>query len=260
MRSLGIVIILLLGVAVNASAQDVVKWVFTNYPPANFQTQDNEFSGFFHDIVIEVFNKGLGIGVAIEIYPWKRCQAMVKNGSADIMVTIPTSDRLAYAVTHSRPIWIKRRILYTYHNHPDLANIQQLNSLAAIKNGGYRVVSYLGNGWIEKAVMGIDIPVVFATSVDGMYRMLAAQRGDLIIEEKSLAAPRIAEQRLSGKIIETSGVGSESGFHILIGKQSRFAHLIARVDREVETMRRSGRLDQIVQRYTTKASLSEGSN
>lgn len=40
-----------------------------------------------------------------------------------------------------------------------------------------------------KEVRGIGIPVTFATTVDNMYRMLAAKRGDLIIEEKFLAAP-----------------------------------------------------------------------
>ena len=231
------------------SAQDAVKWVFTNYPPANFQTEDGHVNGFFHDIVVEVFDKGLGIHVEIAVYPWKRCQSMVKEGTADIMVTIPTPERLEYAVTHNRPIWTKRRILYTYHDHPKIHDIQRINGLGAIRSGGYKVISYLGNGWVEKEVQGIGIPVTYATTVDGMYLMLAAKRGDLIIEEKSLAAPRITEQGLSERIDETIGVGSESGFHILISKKSPAAGLISRIDKEIESMRSRGRLDQIFAVY-----------
>jgi polar amino acid transport system substrate-binding protein len=248
MKSLCI-ITLLLSLSMPVSGQDAVKWVFTNYPPANFQTEDGHFKGFLHDIVIEVFDQGLGIHVDIAVYPWKRCQSMVKEGAADIMVTIPTPERLKYAVTHNRPVWTKRRILYTYRDHPRSHDIQLLNGLDAVRSGGYRVISYLGNGWVEKEVQGLGITVAYATTVDGMYRMLAAKRGDLIIEEKSLAAPRITEQGLSEAIVETSGVGSESGFHILISKKSPCAAMISRIDQEVESMRSRGRLNQIFTAY-----------
>jgi polar amino acid transport system substrate-binding protein len=248
MKSPGIVI-LLLCLAMPASGQDQVKWVFTDYPPANFQTEDGRFKGFLHDIVLEVFNRGLGMDVDIGVFPWKRCQSMVKAGSADIMVTIPTPERLEYTLTHSRPVWTKRRILYAYPGHPKIEEINRLNGLAAIKNGGFRVISYIGNGWTTREVEGIGIAVIYATTVEGMYRMLAAKRGDLIIEEKSLAAPRITDQGLSEKIMETRGIGSESGFHILIGKQSPHAGLISRIDEEIEAMRSSGRLGQILADY-----------
>jgi polar amino acid transport system substrate-binding protein len=231
------------------SQEDVVKWVFTDYPPANFRTEEGNFSGFFYDIVMEAFQRRLGLRVDIAVYPWKRCQRMVKSGEADIMVTIPTPDRKKYSVTHSRPIWVKRRILYTFQEHPRIDEIHLLNGLASIKEGGYRVISYIGNGWTEKDVQGIGIPVTFATTVDNMYRMLAAKRGDLIIEEKVLAAPHIVELRLSGKIVETNGVGSESGFHILIGKKSVYASLISTLDREIEDMRKRGRLEDIFRSY-----------
>lgn len=232
-----------------ARSQDAVKWVFTDYPPANFRTEEGNFSGFLHDIVMEVFQKRLGLHVDIAIYPWKRCQRMVKSGEADIMVTIPTPERKKYSVTHSRPIWIKRRILYTFREHPRIHEINRLNGLASIKKGGYRVISYLGNGWTEKEVQGVGIPVSFATTVDSMYRMLASKRGDLIIEEKALAAPHILDLGLSEKIVGTTGVGSESGFYILIGKKSVYAPLISSLDREIEDMRKQGRLEDIFRSY-----------
>jgi len=243
------IIMLLLSLSMPVSAQDTVKWVFTNYPPANVQTQGGHFKGFLHDIVVEVFAEGLNVKVDIAVYPWKRCQAMVKDGTADIMVTIPTPERLEYAVTHTRPIWIKRRILYTYRDHPKIHDIQRLSGLPSIKSGGYTVISYIGNGWVENDVEGVGIAVNYATTVDGMYRMLAAKRGDIVIEEKSLAAPRIAEQGLSERIVETDGIGSESGFHILISKKSSYAALVSRIDREVESTRSRNRLKQIFSNY-----------
>jgi len=249
MKKLAILLIVL-GAACPALGQDSVKWVFTNYPPANFQMATGRYSGFLHDMVLELFQERLGLPVDIATFPWKRCQLMVKQGKADIMVTIPTPERLEYALTHIRPIWIKRRVLYTYHGHPRIKEIQRIHGIKAIKEGGYRVVSYLGNGWTEKKVEDFGIPVVYSSTVAGMYRMLAAKRGDLIIEEKGLATPQITHQGLSGKIEATTGIGSESGFHILIGKKSPHANLISKLDREVEAMRNQGRLEQILDQYS----------
>ena len=240
---------LLLAVSHPACSQETAKWVFTNYPPANFQTSEGGFSGFLHDIVLAAFEERLGIGIDIAVLPWKRCQAMVEDGSADLMVTIPTRQRLIYAVTHDRPIWEKRRILYTYRNHPKMVDIHRLDGLAAIKTGGYTVISYLGNGWVKSEVEGLGIKVVYATTVEGMYRMLSAERGDLIIEEQSLATPLIANLALDETIVETDGIADVSGFNILISKKSPYAVMISRLNREIEVMRASGEIDRILARY-----------
>lgn len=240
---------LILAVSVSAHAADSIKWVFTSYPPANYRTADGAFTGFFHDIVIEAFQRRLGLAVDITEFPWKRCQAMVKNGTADVMITIPTPERLAYAVTHERPIWTKRRILYTYRDHPRMADIDGINGLPAIDTAGYSVVSYLGNGWVESTVKPAGIPVLFATTVNGMYRMLAAQRGDLIIEEERLATRQIRDLGLTGAIVPTRGIASESGFFIMIGKRSPYAALMPRLEATIEKMRAEGQIDRILARY-----------
>ena len=75
-------------------------------PASQFPDRGRRCRGFSHDIVVELFDWELSIRVAITVYPWKRCQAMVR----DIVVTLPAAERLKYAITHDRPIWTKRRI------------------------------------------------------------------------------------------------------------------------------------------------------
>lgn len=243
------VFLLLLGITPCAHAQDTAKWVFTDYPPANYQLPNGQHAGYLHDIVIDVFEKRLGIKVHIDVMPWKRCQVMVADGTADLMVTIPTPQRQTYTVTHENPIWIKRRILFTYRNHPRFDTIDRLNGLAQIKNDGYTVISYLGNDWAQNTFQHAGITILYATTVEGMYRMLSAQRGDLVVEERGLALPRIQALGLAETVVETGGIASESGFHILISKKSPFAALIPRLNREIEAMRASGDLDRITGHY-----------
>ena len=226
-----------------------MKWVFTDYPPANYRNAEGLYTGFLHDFVIAVFEKRLGITIEIETFPWKRCQVMVQNGAADLMVTVPTPQRLEYTVTHRNPIWTKRRILFTYRGHPRIDSINRISGLAAIKDGGYTVLSYIGNGWVENTLQRTGIAVFYATTVEGMYRMLSGRRGDLVVEEKSLALPRIKALGLTDSIVETDGIASESGFHILISKKSDCASMISRIDQEIEKMRTGGEIDHIIHRY-----------
>ena len=238
-----------LSIATASYGGDVALWVFTNYPPANYQNADGHYTGFLHDIVVDVFEKRLGVTVNIATFPWKRCQSMVKNGSADLMVTIPTPERLEYCVTHDNPIWTKRRILFTYGGHPRIDSINRISGLSEIKGGGYTVISYIGNGWVQDTLQSKGVPVLYATTVEGMFRMLSGKRGDLIVEEKSLALPLIKKLGFSNTIVETDGVASESGFHILISKKSVYAKMISRINLEIEKMRKSGEIDRIIDRY-----------
>ena len=230
--------------------RDVAIWVFTDYPKANYRNAEGQYSGFLHDIVIDVFEKRLGIAVDIAIFPSKRCQAMVKYGSADLMVTVPTTQRLEYTVTHDKPIWTKRLILFTYSGHPRIDSINRISGLTEIKDGGFTVISYIGNGWVENTLQSAGIPVLYATTVAGMYRMLSGRRGDLVVVEKSLALPLIKTWGFSDTIVETDGVASESGFHILISKKSKYAKMISRINLEIEKMRERGEIDTIIRRYS----------
>lgn len=247
--SMILVAVLVFAGPTTGSAEQAVHWVFTDYPPANYVGESGKPAGFFCDMVMEALEKRMGQTVVFSVFPWKRCQAMVRDGQADMMVTIPTPERLAYAVTHAHPLWIKKRILYTYRGHTDQPRLDALKGLAAIRAAGYTVVSYLGNGWVKSAVEKSGIDVQYANSVESMYRMLASRRADLIIEEETLAAPRIQALGLKDKIVPTLGVGSQSGFHILIGKRSPCTAFMPRLEAVLEDMAADGTLARILDRY-----------
>lgn len=124
-----------------------------------------------------------------------------------------------------------------------------ISSLDDIRRGRYQVVSYLGNEWIKSAVEAMGIHVQYANSVEGMYRMLASRRAELIIEEASLASPRIQQLNLAGKIIRTNGVGSESGFHLLIGKRSPFVQVMPHLEATLTAMEHDGTIATILEKY-----------
>ncbi len=83
-----------------------------------------------------------------------------------------------------------------------------------------------------------------------MYKMLALQRGDIIIEEKSLVdAELLKDRHLKESIVLTTGIGSTLGFHILIGKESEYASIIDELNTIIDEMLRDGTIAKILTEY-----------
>ncbi|MBB6480669.1 substrate-binding periplasmic protein [Spirochaeta isovalerica] len=234
----------------NLSGEETIQWVFTDYEPANFVDEKGNYAGFLYEITIEALENRMGIPVKISIYPWPRCQHLVKEGDCDIMITIPTRERLEYTIPTELPVWIKRRLIYTYINHEELETINRLDGFSDIKMAGYSVISYIGNDWIKEYVVDdFHIPVEYAKTVEGMYRMLSAKRGDLVIEEKSIAHSNIKNLGLTELIVETEGVANESHFHLLISKQSSFRNIISELNSVLNDMWEDGTIQKILSKY-----------
>ncbi len=227
-----------------------IKWATVDYPPAYYKTTNKKVKGYLYEIAIEALEKRLNIPVSITFFPWKRSQLMVKTGKYDMLFTIATTERLQYTVTHKKPAWVKKRIMYTYKGHPRIEEIHNLKGLESLKKTDFALLSYLGNGWM-KAVFdkGAGISVDYATKIEFMYKMLAAKRGDIIIEQPSLAVPNIKRLKLTDKVVETRGIGMESDFHILIGKKSKYSYIIPKLNKVIEKMWRDGTISKILKKY-----------
>lgn len=244
-----LVLIILISYQSKLFAVEPIKWVFTNYPPANYQTETGEFKGFLYDIAIEAFEKRLNIPLQISVFPWTRCQLLVKSGEYDMMLTIPTPERLEYSVTTKKPVWLKKRLIYTYAGHPKMEEFNSINGLKAVKEKGYTILSYLGNGWAERNLERAGIPIIYSNEVEGMYKMLARRRADIIIEEPSIARPSINRLNLNTKIIVTRGVGATSNFNFLIGKKSQHVGILETLNRIVNEMWEDGTIKEIISKY-----------
>lgn len=229
------------------SAQ-AVTYVYTEYYPANYLDSEGKPAGFFVEIVTEAFTR-LGVPVLIKVYPWRRCQSLVESGKADLITTIPTNQRLAYSIPVKTPIWIKQYRIYTWAEHPEAARMDTVTGLLDLGRLGLTVISYLGNSWSDTALKGKGITVVDATSVEGMFKMLQARRGDIVIDDPILVDPALKALELDGKIVPTKGVVEESSFHLLISRKSPYVILTEDLDRTLTEMWTDGTIPRILERY-----------
>lgn len=228
--------------------QKVMRIDYPDFWPFFTRQENGEMTGFFFEIVTTALSE-MGIESRWEVYPWGRCQANVRSGEADAMITVPTDERLEYTETHTDPFYRKELRIFTYAQHPRLSLIEKIKTTGDILSADLSVITYLGNGWSEKnlAVQGIRTEVT--AQLVNVWRMLAHKRGDIVIEWPGAAWPDIRRAGVEKEIILT-GVSLESmPFHLLVRKGSPHVGRLAEFNRIVLRMQEDGTVRRIVNSY-----------
>lgn len=222
---------------------------YPDFYPFFTQKDNGEMTGFFYEIISEALDKRIGVAVHWRPMPWKRCQEEVRAGRYDAMVTVPTPERLTYCRTHEDPFYLKKMTLFTYAGHPDLDRIQSIRSFRDIKDMGYSVVTYSGNGWHDKHISSLGIPSWETSEVHNVWKMLAARRGDLVIEWPPGVRLGMEKSGVTDKIIDTGITLESMPFHLMIYNGSGYTHILNRFNRTIKEMAGDGTMTDILGAY-----------
>ena len=226
-----------------------LKIAYPDFYPFFSETRQGRLTGFFYEIVTEAIQQRMGIPVEWTQMPWKRCQFQVQAGTYDAMITVPTEERLVYSVTHPTPFYKKEIRLFTYSGHKRLAEIEAIRTIADIQQGGFSVITYSGNSWNANNIERIGIPTIDTSEVHNVWKMLAAERGDLVIEWPVGARAGIEQAGAAAGIIETDVALEAMPFHLLIGKKSEYRDIIDEFNIVIEKMLEDGSITDIVSKY-----------
>lgn len=232
-----------------AGAGRPLRIAYPEFWPFFFRTQDGSMDGFFHDIVTEALERRLGVPLVWECYPWVRCQERVRQGESDAMITVPTAERARYTVTHKTPLYLKTHVLFTYAGHPRLERILALGGIEDIRAAGFRVITYVGNGWSRTHLAGAGVEVLEAPSRDAVWRMLAARRGDLVAECPVAACMTLRGLVPEGAVVQTPVVLETLPFHLLVGKNSPLASFLPQLSDILRAMHADGSMERILSSY-----------
>lgn len=233
----------------NANSRDALKIAYPNFYPFFEETESGGTRGFFYDIILYAYEKRMNIKTEWASYPWKRCQAYVKSGHFDAMITVPTKNRLNYSKTHKEPFYIKKLKIFTYKNHEQWNKIQRIQSVEDIKNDGLSIITYAGNGWHKQKISIYGIPTFETPEVDLIWKMLAAKRGDIVIEWPVGAYSGIKRMKVSDKIVETDAELESMPFHLMIGNQSKYVHTLPLFNQIIKDMISDGTMEEILSTY-----------
>ncbi len=224
------------------------------YWPVIYRGEDGKPAGIFNDIMTEVF-KRLGIPLKKAVYPWKRAQAMVRNGQADGMVTVYTEDRKKFTVA-TDPIWEIGETLFFRRDNPKACRILKINSFDDLR--GLKLVDTQGSGWTSANYKAHGIEdVIWVPTVDSAFAMLAKGRADVFImfdlnaynilaKKKATSSPLAEGYR---NIVAIMPTFKKLPFRLLIRKDSPYAGRVEDINRVLKAMREDGTYERIRQKY-----------
>jgi polar amino acid transport system substrate-binding protein len=241
--------ILLLVMPPVVKAQTVLRMAYPNFPPFHWADENGEMRGFFYEIITEAIEKRMGLKVIWTAYPWPRCQENIKAGKEDAILTVPTEERAAYTVTHEDPFYEKTLHLFTYMDHPKMAEIEKIKKIKDLKKGNFSVITYIGNGWHQEHVASLGIKTYETAYLKNVWKMLSEKRGDTVIEWPPGAWPDIRRVGVSANIVDTNIILGKMPFHVLVRKSSSWVTLLSDFNRTIKEMKKDGTLPSILLKY-----------
>jgi polar amino acid transport system substrate-binding protein len=232
-----------------ATSQNALTIAYPKFYPFFAKVKNENIEGFFYEIIMEAVENRMGIHTQWFQMPWKRCQNQVRSGKFDAMITVPTAERLAYCDTHPDPFFVKELKIFTYNGHKRIDEIQKIGSLTDIKKGGYTVITYSGNGWHKDNITALGIPFFETSEVHNVWKMLAARRGDLVIEWPVGVETALDKDGMTDKIVETRVSLESMPFHLLVNTQSGYKHILVEFNGIIKQMLDDGTINKIIRKY-----------
>jgi polar amino acid transport system substrate-binding protein len=206
-------------------------------------------AGLLIDVLDEVF-KQLKMPYAVRTFPWARAQATVKAGDADFLVTVPTEERMQYAEASDLPVYLFSMQIVALKDNPRLEEIKKIKSAQDILAMNLVPITNIGNGWHKANIDDLGIHTMYGSKDESSLRMLAARRGDIVIDSATMLTMEIKRLGLTKEIVATGAPFAPLKFHFLISKKSKYLYLLPRINQAIATLTKNGTLEKIAAKYT----------
>lgn len=228
-----------------------VRFAATEAPPFLIAdpTQPSGIRGLYADILNDVIGRRMGLSWTGALLPWKRAQGEVQSGNADLTITVPTEERLAYAIPSNRPVFEAYLHVYTYKGHPKLKEIRKIRSAEDIRRLGLVPVTNLGNNWHQEQIDAAGVQTHYAPADENIARFLAAHRADIMIDLPLTMDPKIRELGLAQNLEKTPARFGPIRFHILVSRKSSFAASMEALNAAVNQFIQDGSRERTAAKY-----------
>ena len=194
--------------------------------PIDYRDDTGQFIGIFEDIFFELFENKLNLQTEIIRQPWNRSQMDVRNGKADMLITVPTSERLEYTTQVPTPFFSIEFHLLIPKNHPKYDELSQVSTIDEILQSDITLVSTFGNGWYESTVKAAGVKTEYVKTDEQQIKFLLAGRADALIDFPVTMEPLLNKLDKNNQLVFTNAIFSKTDLHILVGKQSHWSDFV----------------------------------
>ncbi len=233
------------------AANAEISYAFSDWAPMSY-VEKGKLRGLYSEILKLVLEQKMGFKLIPEAVPWKRAQLMVKRGKADLLLTIATPERLAYAIRSESPFYEMPLTLFTASTHPKLLEISKIRSAQDIKNLNLTAVTNRGNGWHQNNIEKFGVKTELVATEKEALHFVHKGRADIIIDALIPTLYLLEKENLKRDIAATSVTFGPLKFYLLMSKKSKYIHLMPQINTVFEHLQRSGKIDAIIKKYRVK--------
>lgn len=240
-------ILLMTGLA-GAALAESVRLRADYWCPFNCDPED-EHPGYMIEIA-KLAMARLGMAVDYQLMPWDRAMSEVRSGSIDGAVGATTLE--ADALVLSDPLGVDRDCFFaTSVNSWRFTGVESLRSILLGAVSGY----VHDEGAIDAYIAANDVPSGQVSTTKGddasarNIRLLLLGRIDAILDSQAVVAMEISRQGQARKIIKVGCLEALPLYIAFSPKRANALELAAAVNQEVDELRKSGRLAEILSHY-----------
>ncbi|MFV3131545.1 substrate-binding periplasmic protein [Niveispirillum sp. KHB5.9] len=201
---------------------------FGDFAPFSQVDAAGRVRGMFVDATDNIMRDKLGQPVEHQAFPWARAQAMVKGGEADGFMTVPTPERLTYALASAKPVYSFPMCIIASPDNPKLEALRRVRTLEDLRP--FRVGHYIGSGWADVNLRPLGLDIQWAADLTGAMRLVANGRVDALVDNAVSMRLRLTGPEFHGKLVELPNALARQPYHFCIGRESPFADLMPQVD------------------------------
>jgi polar amino acid transport system substrate-binding protein len=222
-------------------------------PGAPFHEADSSspygWKGLFVDILDRVLVRELGVDLTFMAFPWKRAQKQVEDGNADILISVPTSERLQYSLASDAPVLKMYLHVYTYAGHRRLPEIRQIRTPADIIALNLIPATNDGNSWHKENIDSFGVKTLYVPNDENLVQFLAKRRADIMIDAPITMNRLIRQYGLAADIVQTDVRFGPVNFHLLMSRKSRYVKLMPEINAAISKLAKDGTLEKLAMNY-----------
>lgn len=216
-----------------------------DYAPISFE-ENGQVVGISPDIIREAF-KRMGYEVKLQLLPWKRVQAMVKDGEADgFFSPYKSLERETMYTFPAEALLIEKNIFVVPKDSP----ITYDGDISKLKP--YGIGTLMGYSTLDKyrknqLITNVDIsPSVEAS----LQKLISGERKvDLVVNNNYILQYTAKKMNITDSIKELSPPLEEIPSYLAFTKKKDHAEIISKFEIELRKMKQDGTYQRIIEKY-----------
>ncbi len=204
-----------------------------------------DVGGILPDLVREILSRHMDTPVDVVGYPWARVQHLVEKGKIDAFVTVPTAQRLKYALTSKEDVYKVEMRPTVKRGSPAEKSLTEKPTPATLRT--LRYCDILGNGWGKSYAAKNGITPIIGRKVVSCLRMVQKGRVDVTLQSSAVSIREIAVEKMEQDLVTLPDVYGQMSFTLLVSKKSAFKQdFINRFDKTLQRMKADGSYDELI--------------